>query len=163
MKPAKPASSSSSRHRQFPDAQLPLTNRNWRGFDDNLFPKPVTRAGQLVLDGFDRKHKVAFEFVSREDFLGWQDPNSRKEGLASTMELRGTAEMLRSGLTSARHTPWIGVFYEPLAAPPLVRPVDWDMQKFLVQIKQAERAAEEEALRAQVRDFIAWLKAQGVI
>ena len=121
-----------------PGATLPVTNLYWCGGE----PGPLeTRKGKLVLDGFDRKHNVAFEFVSDEDVADWKNRHPRCASSVSVYDVRGAATTLRDGLPSGKDAPQIGIFYEP-ASP-------------------KGHGAKE--LRAQVRDFIAWLKAQGVI
>jgi len=82
--------------------------------------------------------------------------------------MRGTAETVQAGLVAAKPDVYIGVFYDPMAASPLGRVAgkqlsseEW--QAAWEKRKAAARQISEQQLREQVRDFIAWLKAQGVI
>jgi len=129
---------------------LPMTNECGRDQSD-------TQKADLVLDGFDKKHKVAFEFVSRNHFKAWEKHGPCSS--VSNLDVKGAAETLRSGLAATHGLPWVGVFYEPGANPPwrVSEQVTWEAQEAAAhQLGEAE-------LREQVRDFIQWLKAQGVI
>jgi hypothetical protein len=149
-------------------AELPVTN-------ECGFGRPDTRGTQkqdLSFDGFDKKHNVAFEFVSEEHFVKWEGKTRRRCGTVSVFDMKGTAEILRSGLASSPGLPWVGVFYEPGAHPPRERPgtvdprqKDWQVraQAMWKEQEEAGRQLGEAELREQVRDFIEWLKAQGVI
>jgi hypothetical protein len=142
-------------------ADVPATN-------DSCFDPPRTEKRDLVFDGFDKEHNVAFEFVSGKHFAAWRDRNPPRceddpiaEGRSGgSYNMKATAEILRSGLAAAPGLPWVGVFYDPLATPPgpacgnSMGGGDCD---------KAGRHLGEAQLREQVRDFIQWLKAQGVI
>ena len=101
-------------------------------------PGALTLGRSQVMDGFDRKHNVAYGFVSGTDTESWIP---RSYSSVQTVATKDAAARLRAGLGDTAASPWIGIFYEP-ATP--------------------EKPGAEE-LRAQVRDFIGWLKAQGVI
>jgi hypothetical protein len=62
-------------------------------------------------------------------------------------DLKGTAERLRAGLAAHEPEAWVGLFYEPGAA----------------RHPHEGHANGEKDLRKQVRDFVKWLQAQGVI
>jgi hypothetical protein len=113
-----------------------------------------TQKRDLVFDGFDKEHNVAFEFVSDKHFDAWGD------GKPCTLplyffDMKGTAGTLRTGLVEAPGLPWVGVFYEPGADP--------DRHFFWEGRERAGRREGKADLREQVHDFIKWLKAQGVI
>lgn len=122
-----------------------------------------TQKGDLALDGYDAKHRVAFEFVSQKDFEAWE----KTDGVVSTAsdyDLKKTAEQLRHGLAQTKGDTVVGVFYEPGASVDLfgddresTRKMSWKERD------QAAHKLGEQELRAQVRDFVAWLKAQGVL
>jgi hypothetical protein len=126
--------------------------------------KPPVKVGDLVLDGYDKKHDVAYEFVSKSDFGSWERKDYKFSSSVSGYDMRGAAEAVQSGLNAAKPPAYIGVFYEPLAKAPLEdhermrsSQIDWEKRT------KAGRQVGEEMLREQVRDFIQWLKAQGVI
>jgi len=148
------------------DVPTPLTTLMGGGLQDW---KTVKRA--IVLDGTDSWHSVSYEFVSRSDYGNWADPES---GLSTVTEVNtvDAGEMLRRGLQDAKAPGYYAVFYEPFERrPDAIRfgsdanttktlpesESDWEAQYE----KTRERAREQ--LRAQVRDFIQWLKGQGVI
>jgi hypothetical protein len=108
-------------------------------------PAPAVEKRDLPLDGFDRKHNVAFEFVSGQDYAAWQTKRPQCVSSVSVYEVKDAAARLRDGLATTPRGPWLGLFYEPAAG------------------TVAARQQNGEELRKQVRDFLQWLKAQGVL
>ena len=91
------------------------------------------------------------EFVSTDDILDWKTDT----GMAATVEefdLKGTAQRL------ADCTDNVAVFYDPTADNYL----DFTGSNEESYVESSREQSLEE-LRAQVRDFLQWLKAQGVI
>jgi len=146
-----------------PQATVPVTNESWCPSQREGDPQR-TQKRNLVFDGFDKKHNVAFEFVSYEQFNAWLNPDPAcRGGIAINFcNMKGTAETLRSGLAAAPGLPWVGVFYEP-GANPTIELASGNWENARKARKAAGRQLGEEELREQVRDFIKWLKAQGVI
>lgn len=110
-----------------------------------------TYTGDLSLDGYSEDLAIGVEFVSTDDILDWKADT----GMAATVEefdLKGTAQRL------ADCTDNVAVFYDPTAD---------DYREFTGSNEESyvESSKEQslEELRAQVRDFLQWLKAQGVI
>ena len=110
-----------------------------------------TYAGELELDGYSEALGIGVEFVSTQDIIDWQADT----GIDATVEqynLKGTAQRL------ADCTDNVAVFYAPASA---------DYKDFSGSNEESyvengkEKSLEE--LRDQVRDFLQWLKAQGVI
>lgn len=107
----------------------------------------------------------------------------------SHYDVRGAAQRLERGLEKAKDSGTVGVFYDPFVSPsnppsfpklPAAKPQNG--KEFSKEEKQAQAEAQTKAwqeyekdydtaakqesaeqLRLQVRDFLAWLKAQGVI
>ena len=128
----------------------------------------TTKTGDLVLDGVDRTRNVAYEFVSKEDFAAWERQDQSVWCSVSSYDLKTTASKLAGGLTNATGKTVVALFYEPgAAAPEMEYPnagateEDWRTHWQLRQ--QAGKKLGEEELRQQVRDFLEWLKAQGII
>jgi len=123
---------------------------------------PVSRDGKLELDGTDAKHKVSFELVSKQDFDAWKVPGELASTL-TTFDLVGTARVLREGIDRAAPAGFYAVFYDPL--PPYrqlrVEPSNDHFHQHADEEATLEQSRAE--LRAQVRDFIGWLKAQGAL
>ena len=72
-------------------ATVPVTSECGPGWD--------TQKRDLVFDGFDKEHNVAFEFVSSKHFSEWE-----KGGACSSVSfynMKGAAETLRTGLAAA--------------------------------------------------------------
>ncbi|MGD8452546.1 MAG: hypothetical protein PVJ57_12065 [Phycisphaerae bacterium] len=134
----------------------------------------VEEAQVLSVDFVDVEHQVAVEFVSFDDFHGVGGPID-----GSTLvvyDLRETASYLRSQVESTTTGTYIGIFYDPATDPSqFTRWAELDgppsvttalKRTFQRHDDEREQLAAEEAerlLRQQVRDFIEWLKGQGVI
>ena len=110
-----------------------------------------TYTGDLTLDGYSEDLGIGVEFVSTDDILDWQADT----GMAATVEeydLKGTAQRL------ADCTDNVAVFYDPTADNYL----DFTGSNEESYLESSKEQSLED-LREQVRDFLQWLKAQGVI
>lgn len=110
-----------------------------------------TYTGELTLDGYSEDLGIGVEFVSTDDILDWQADT----GMAATVEqynLKGTAQRL------ADCTGNVAVFYDPTADD--YRDFTGSNEESYVENGKAQSLEE---LREQVRDFLQWLKAQGVV
>lgn len=110
-----------------------------------------TYTGSLTLDGYSEDLDLGIEFVSSEDILDWEAPS----GMHATVDdfrLKDTAQRLSDA------TDRVAVFYDPTAS---------NYEDFTGSNEESYvengKAQSLEALREQVRDFLQWLKAQGVI
>jgi hypothetical protein len=124
-----------------------------------------TQERPLVLDGEDRGRKIAYEFVSTEDLRVWQEPH---RSTAYSYDTAKSARELRDRIAESRTEESVAVFYDPLVRPTIPRDpsgkADWaNYRRDEGPARQEARENSKEQLRAQVRDFIKWLKAQGVI
>ena len=100
----------------------------------------------LKMDLVDEKKGIAVEFISFDDAQAMGGRMRVQEGFGITNDLFGTAEALREKMVSTDKAPvmYYGIFYDPS---------EW--------INPASGTFD--LLRAQVRDFIEWLKGQGAI
>jgi hypothetical protein len=163
--------------KELPAFSSPLTNVNGflaprEGLTEAVQPRR-TRMRRLMLDGTDARLAVAYEYVSLYDFGAWYDPHVRWKSSATLKDIRGTAQILRDGLALVAPNVAIGVFYDPMAdgpapgvdaGPPVA--ADADVETLIAGWQREgalKQAHSEELLRQQVRDFVGWLKAQGVI
>ena len=113
--------------------------------------RPDLHRRNLSLDGYSDDLGIGVEFVSTDDILDWKADT----GMAATVEefdLKGTAQRL------ADCTDNVAVFYDPTADDDL----DFTGSNEESYV-ESNREQSLEELRAQVRDFLQWLKAQGVI
>jgi len=119
-----------------------------KGFNEQ---KKLVRT-TIQLDGTDARRSISYEYVSREDVYQWK---------LSKMWPMGAAESLRDGLKAAAPAGTYVVFYDPADSGPVIgdKKGYFDVKGY----QKAALAADREDLRRQVRDFIKWLKAQGVI
>jgi hypothetical protein len=121
-----------------------------------------TKTGSLKLDGFDGEKKIAFEFISRDDYEEWQ----AKQSMRSTVEdydFLSTAKLLQKGLKNKNQDTSIGIFYNPMEmlSDEQLKEIRDTNNWQAAEVKVKEIA--EEQLRMQVRDFLEWLKAQGIM
>ena len=143
---------------------LPVTNRYFLGSPR----KPGRQTGSLVLDGTDMKRAISYEFVSTDDYYDWGKKGNGPGCSAYERDYLAVAQSLRNGLAHCKPAGTYAVFYHPLVRPKTNKHIDGldDPQGYLAARKQAEKEARNTAhedLRAQVKDFIKWLKAEGVI
>lgn len=124
---------------------------------------PGTWEGSLSLDGYDPNLNLGFEYVSSEDIVSW---NSDTGPIATVTEndYKGTAQRLSDATEN------VAVFYDPASQDyeAFDEGFDWDDPNANLREYEAQYTAEQkekviEDLRAQVRDFLEWLKGQGVI
>lgn len=149
------------------------------------------KAKPLALDGLDPGTGIAIEYLSHGDYgaLGGIDPNSERLVHADDAHRSGwRSSTVRSydfidaashlaGKAAVHREPgrrWLGVFYDPMArsgeihGAPMPEGLDaaakqqWRQQRWEERTAAAKVAAVDE-LRLQVRDFIAWLEAQGAL
>lgn len=124
----------------------------------------------LALDGKSPDGNITFEFVSLNDLEKWGQITRDETGGAS-YEIQETAKILQSQLGQREDSVKTGVFYDPYdyeASFTLEEQISQenpqdDFEELQRKKEEAVIALSEENLRAQVRDFIDWLKGQGVI
>ena len=110
-----------------------------------------TYTGDLKLDGYSEDLGIGVEFVSKDDILDWQ-AGTEMHATVDEYNLKGTAQRL------VDCTDNVAVFYDPTADD--YREFTGSNEESYVESSK-EKSLEE--LREQVRDFLQWLKGQGVI
>ncbi len=117
-----------------------------------------TYKGELALDGYDSTLGIGFEYVSQRDVSDWH-MDTGVMATVETFDMKGTAERLAEAVTDT------AVFYDPgmdfTAMPDWNSEEDWERAVDEYCSRQKERMTED--LRAQVVDFLEWLKGQGII
>ncbi|MBN2380130.1 hypothetical protein JXM67_10065 [candidate division WOR-3 bacterium] len=104
--------------------------------------KGETRKVKVVLDGYNEKFKIGYEFISREDCckMGGSIPMVIP---GNGYNIIGVADSLVEQLKkSSGNRTNVGVFYDPVAD---------------------TKELSEELLRNQVQDFISWVKEHGIL
>lgn len=118
-----------------------------------------SKTGDLQLDGYDAKNKIGFEFISSDDYDKWQV----KQSIYSTVsdyDFLSTARVLRDGIKNKNGDSTIGIFYNNMEMLPhedILKSNDWKA------LEERTKALAEEELRKQVKDFLDWLKAEGIM
>lgn len=121
-----------------------------------------SKAGDLKLDGYDSEKKIGYEFISKEDYDNWHV----EEGIHSSVEdfdFLSTANILRDGLENRNQDTSIGVFYNSMEMLPMDE-INRAREKGDFDGMEARvKGMAEDNLRKQVKDFLEWLKAQGIM
>lgn len=122
----------------------------------------------LVLDGYDKKHDVAYQVVTQKDFADWETKDHTRYSSVSSYDFKTTAQVLTNGLSHAKEKTIVAVFYEPAAHPPKMDypkngATDAERRAFWEEREKAAKELGKKELREQVKDFVQWLKGQGVI
>lgn len=157
----------------FAKAKIPITNI-YMGADGN---KVKYKKGDLETDGWNQEKQIAFEFVSKSDVENWYE-DSGVWSSVSNYDMIDTAQDLRAGLAEKKNTVMTGIFYDPcssvydygeygrLEEKFDIHSENPDYEGFELSKEAYEKTIQENSeddLRLQVRDFIDWLKGQGVI
>lgn len=117
----------------------------------------------LVMDFTDEAHKIAIEYISKEDVQKW---NVSKEGIsAGSYNTKEAAEQLAkcmefAGISSG-HDYIAGVVYDPCTR------TDVDHTELTFNPTEEQKAIAMDVsvweLKQQVKDFFEWLKSEGII
>lgn len=118
-------------------------------------------SGTLKLDGLDNGRKIAYEFVSQADIESWSDGQS--SATVSSYDFIDTAQALDDSLSKADTGMTVAVFYDPHYDGDAFQKIRKESAGDLSAVEEKLKNLAKEDLRAQVRDFLAWLKAQGII
>lgn len=117
----------------------------------------------LILDGYNKDKKIAFEFVSKYDIESWQNENNGIMSTVSTYPFKLTAKALSEQINKGSNDMIIATFYDPdynyesVSSIISNRNLNYnEREKTIKDIVKAD-------LRLQVEDFITWLKSQNII
>ncbi len=117
----------------------------------------------VILDGVDKKHNICFEVITTNDAVGLRV--KKAVSYASSMyDTKNAADGLRNGLRRAHPRGIYGVFYAPsIRHSDIMKSSAISTNKNQAELDKQAKAHSKQLLRAQVKDFIKWLKAEGVI
>jgi len=166
---------------QLENIEIPVTDLFPRSENDgNTELKTIKET--LDLDGYDSERKIAVEFVSKDDVVAWRDKNPEFLSSVETYDALGAAKKLQEGLKDKTDGIITGVFYDPMGFDKQIyddyskelRKISdntelSDEQKNLqwkelsIKYEEAVKESKTAMLREQVKDFLSWLKAQGII
>jgi len=135
-------------------------------------PKYLLGGGEIGLDLYDSEKSVAVAYIPMES-AGEVYPDP--DGARSSVEIfrpRELAELAAGDFAKQKGDIAVGIFYDPgqdwgsdeqtrLVAGLYETKGDWSEK--LAQYESEAKILAEENLRAQIRDFIEWLQAQGII
>ena len=129
--------------------------------------KPLTMSGAVGCF-LNPSHSAHLLTALQKDFADWETKTHKAYCTVSSYDFDATARVLTNGLAHTKGKTILAVFYEPGAsAPKMDYPkkdaTEDDMKAFWEAKQKAAKELGEKELREQVRDFLEWLKAQGVI
>lgn len=151
--------------------------------------KKTSQPGDLILSGWNPDTRIGYKFVAIADFRAWEDKDSDRGCTVSEYDILDAAKRLKTGLRSAKGSGNVAVFYEPAgtarenlrfpeaparqskdgkALSELEKAAQEDAsrkawEEYSINYEKSAKNAGKEDLRKQVRDYLAWLKGQGVI
>jgi len=132
-------------------------NKIWDGETDEMLGE-----GNVGLDLYDAEKKVAVAFISMREAQVLPETIS-----ISGFDARGLAELAAKDFAKQKGDVSVGVFYDPgnWGSDEHRRIYDEFEEQAMDtdQYRAALKALAEQDLRAQVRDFVAWLQNQGII
>lgn len=166
---------------QFKDIKIPVTDLFSRSeADDNSELKTIKET--LELDGYDSERKIAMEFVSKDDVVAWQDKNQKVWASVETYDVLSAAKKLQEGLKDKSDGNITAVFYDPMGFDEQIygdyseelrkisdntelsdEQKDAQWSKLIRKYEEAVKESKTAMLREQVKDFLNWLKAQGIM
>lgn len=116
----------------------------------------MVKDNALVLDGLDTKHNLGYEYISREDYfpMGGERSNSTVQAF----DVKRIAQNARDKLEDYAKINAV-VFYDPMEEMVTDSYSEDAYEQAFVSAKQ--KAAEK--LKAQVRDFVEWIKKEGIL
>lgn len=161
--------------------EIPVTSLNYNP-DGEKNAAQGSKRGELELDGYDAGKKIAYEFISTEDIAAWKDENQGVRSSVDSYDAVGTAERLKDGLKDRNDGNTVAVFYDPMGfdeenskkymakfreISENEKLTDQERQEKWTQLNRQQedelKAARKSLLREQVKDFLDWMKAQGII
>lgn len=161
--------------------EIPVTSLNYNP-DGEKNAAQGSKRGELELDGYDAGKKIAYEFISTEDIAAWKDENQGVRSSVDSYDAVGTAERLKDGLKDRNDGNTVAVFYDPMGfdeenskkymakfreISENEKLTDQERQEKWTELNRQQEEELKEArkslLREQVKDFLDWMKAQGII
>ncbi len=161
--------------------EMPLTSLVYTSEEEGTAALKSVK-GSLEPDGYDSSKSVAYEFVSKEDIIAWQDKDQGGMSTVESYDAIDTAKRLKDGLQGKSGNATVAIFYDPMG---FDKEVSDKYREEFREISENEKLTEEEKdqkfqeanqryeeelneiktnlLREQVKEFLEWLKAQGVI
>jgi len=124
---------------------------------DDEKSKPETAKGSLEFDFAVKDNSIVMEFVSSDDVREWDA--SKTLASVEKYNFKEAAQTLNDSLNDSYIDSVHGVFYDPAERFDLGKYPEKDFEE----LEAEAREKSCETLREQVKDFIAWLGAQGVI
>lgn len=122
--------------------------------------KYETWKGSIELDGYDSDLQIGFEYVSQDDVMEWAKQTDYWCSVTE-LDMMGTGERLSKAVKNT------AVFYDPGSNSDEYE-MDWEADsETRLAYEEAYRTEQkklmQENLRAQVRDFLDWLVAEGIL
>ena len=122
------------------------------------------KKGDLTLDGYDEVKQIAFEFVSRDDIQAWAGSSAFMSSV-ETFRFLEAAEVLAEGISGKTGPMTVATFYDPhykFDSEEIQDIINSNTEDFNIMEEKMKELVKAD-LREQVRDFLSWLKGQGIL
>ena len=142
------------------NATVPETNLNYSDKEKNT----RTQKGDLTLDGYDEAKQIAFEFVSRDDIQAWAGQSDVMSSI-ETFRFLEAAEVLAEGISGKTGPITVATFYDPhykFDSEKIQDIINSNRENYDIMEEKMKELVKGD-LREQVRDFLSWLKGQGIL
>jgi hypothetical protein len=110
----------------------------------------------ISIDGYNPQYNLAIEYVSYDDFNQFTSPSGGMSTLQG-IHIKQAAELIRNELI-AHGKMNAGIFYDPLTKNNFDPRPEMHLKK-----EKNPHSEARELLKAQVKDFIDWIKKEGII
>ncbi len=117
--------------------------------------------GTLLLDGYNEKKQIAYTYVSKEDVIAW-DIDTTTGYSFTVYPIIDAAKALAGNVAESGTQMTVAVFYDPVGGSSPISNNGIE-QRTVIMGEDGKKESAKESLRQQVLDFIAWLKAEGII
>ncbi len=117
--------------------------------------------GELILDGYHPEKKEGFEYISKDDIEEWAKAKLFEDELLGLYRFHKTGEDLAASLGQQTDDEWrrIGILYDPGTITVQTNGEELSEEEY----QAIQKKYKIEKLRSQVRDFLDWLAAEGII
>lgn len=134
-------------------------------YEQDKDSKVQSEISDITLDGVDESKNIAVEFVSKDDIESWLDKDTGRWSSVETYKFLDTAEALQSGIKDNTGSMTVATFYDPHYKfdAENIQDIIHDNKDDYKMMEEKLKELVKDDLREQVRDFLSWLKGQGIV
>jgi hypothetical protein len=132
----------------------------WEESNGDYKVRDTTELRELTFDGYNKELNFAFCFLSDRKYNAFADYEPEYSSV-SLEDFKKTSEKLRTEIKKVNDLNAV-VFYDPIPYPARDEDWNWDRAKSHEMMNKRKEMAVD-SLKAQVTDFIRWLKTEKII